>query len=253
MRAAQPLLWAAVAACLLSGCMGGDSMATGGTESRGKSGSLARFQVVGDYLYALSGTDLHVYRVADPAQTTFMNSVEVGWGIETLFPAGATLFVGSQTGMHAYDITDKVNPRRLSQFTHMRSCDPVVVEGGIAYLTLRSGNRCWNGRNELQIIDVGNLYQPKLLRAFPMANPHGLGIDGDLLFLCDGYSGLKVYAVGEDFGITLKQHLDGMESYDVIPAGDKLLIHIGKQGLYQYDYRTLPMRELSRIAIGPEP
>ena len=172
------LLGWGLAAALFSGCMSASSDGGRASSGRGKSGSLARFQVIGDHLFALSGTSLQVYRVSDPAQTAFLNAVDVGWGIETLFPAGSSLYVGSQTGMHVYDIADPVNPRFLSRFEHVRSCDPVVVQDGLAYLTLRSGNRCWNGRNELQIIDVSERAHPVLLRTFPMVNPHGLGVDG---------------------------------------------------------------------------
>lgn len=248
----------AAAALLMTGCMsgsGGESM--GGSSDmnsvRGKSGSMARFQVVGDHLYALSGNSLHVYGIADPAAVSFQNAVDVGFGIETLFARSGYLYVGSQTGMHVYDISDPEVPAKTSEVTHMRSCDPVVVEGNIAYVTLRTGGTtCWNGSNELQIIDVNNPYSPVRLKTYPMANPHGLGIDGDRLFICDGYAGLKVYKVGTDYSISLVERVDGIDAYDVIPATGtgKILILIGKDGLYQYDYAQSPMKELSVIKIG---
>jgi hypothetical protein len=224
-----------------------------GGRNSGKSGSMARFQVVGDQLYALSGPQLQVYGIADPKAISFQNSVEVGPGIETLFARGEYLYVGSQTGMHVYDIAVRAYPTKSSELNHMRSCDPVVVENNTAYLTLRSGgNGCWNSTNELQIINVSNPYSPLKLKAYPMANPHGLGIDGDRLFICDGYAGLKVYKVGQDFSITLIDRVDEVEAYDVIPAtgSGKILILITKEGLYQYDYSQTPMRELSVIKIA---
>jgi hypothetical protein len=86
-----------------------------------------------------------------------------------------------------------------------------------------------------------------------MANPHGVGTDGDKLFLCDGYAGLKVYRVGADRSISLIERVDGIETYDVIPrtgASGKILVLIAKEGLYQYDYGVAPMKELSVIKIG---
>lgn len=255
-RLSIPASALAVAAMLhLAGCAGAESESGTGdvAGTRGKSGSLARFQVVGDHLYALSGNSLHVYGIADPAAVSFQNAVDVGFGIETLFSRGGFLYVGSQTGMHVYDIADRANPRKTSEVAHMRSCDPVVVEGDIAYVTLRSGgNACWNGRNELQIMDVKDPYAPVRLKTYPMANPHGLGVDGDLLFICDGYAGLKVYRVGADYSISLAERVDGIEAYDVIPgAGSgKILILVAKEGLYQYDYGQSPMKELSVIRIG---
>lgn len=219
----------------------------------GQTGSMARFQVVGDQLYALSGPTLQVYGIADPKAIAFQNSVNVGTGIETLFARDGFLYVGSITGMHIYDITRPELPVKSSELMHMRSCDPVVVEGGNAFVTLRSGgNRCWSATNELQIIDVRVPTYPVKLKTYPMANPHGLGIDDSLLFICDGYAGLKVYKVGSDLSIALTDRVDGIETYDVIPAtgSGKILILIAKNGLYQYDYSSFPMKELSVIPIG---
>jgi hypothetical protein len=225
-------------------------------QKNGKTGSLARFQIVGEYLYALSGNSLHVYGIKDPAEITFQNSVDVGFGIETLFAQSGWLYIGSQSGMHIYDIADRINPRKSSEVSHIRSCDPVVVEGTLAYVTLRSGgNSCWGGNNELQIIDVKDPSAPVKLKTFPMANPHGLGIDGDKLFVCDGYAGLKVYKLGEDHSIALVERVDGLETYDVIPGTGtgKVLILIAKDGLYQYNYAVSPMLQLSVIKIGTTP
>lgn len=219
----------------------------------GQSGSMARFQVVGDQLYALSGNALQVYGIADPKAIAFQNSVNIGTGIETLFARDGFLYIGSQTGMFVYDITNPQGPTKSSELTHMRSCDPVVVEGNTAYVTLRSGgSRCWSAANELQIIDVGDPSQPLKLKTYPMANPHGLGIDDSLLFICDGYAGLKVYKVGSGFSLSLMDRVDGLETYDVIPAtgSGHVLILIAKNGLYQYDYDRFPMKELSVIPIG---
>lgn len=231
----------------------GDMSVDAAGSETGRTGSMARFQVVGEHLYALSGTTLQVYGIADPKALVFHNSVTVDQGIETLFARGDFLYVGSQTGMFVYDISNRLMPRRSSEVTHVRACDPVVVEDSIAYVTLRSGgNRCWSTANELQIIDVRNAYQPIKLKTYPMANPHGLGIDGNKLFICDGYAGLKVYQVGIDYSLALIDRVDGIETYDVIPAtgsGQNLML-IAKDGLYQYDYSGIPMRELSKIPIG---
>lgn len=254
---------ALVLASLLAACTSTDSDSESPTVDSGrgvgKSGSMARFRVVGDQLYALSGNALHVYGIADPAAIAFQNSVDVGPGIETLFARGGFLYIGSQTGMFVYDIADRTLPVRAAQISHFRSCDPVVVEGRLAFVTLRSGgSRCWGGNNELQIFDVADPYSPIKLKTYPMANPHGVGVDGDRLFLCDGYAGLKVYRLGTDQSLILTERVDGLETYDVIPdAGAsrakarKLLVLIAKEGLYQYDYGQSPMKQLSRIEIAP--
>ena len=79
-----------------------------------------------------------------------------------------------------------------------------------------------------------------LIASYPMANPHGLGIDGDVLFVCDGNQGLKVYDAADPLNITdhLLAHFPEIQPVDVIPLTD-YLFSIGEQGFYLYDYSDL--------------
>jgi hypothetical protein len=73
-----------------------------------------------------------------------------------------------------------------------------------------------------------------------MTNPHGLGKDGDLLFICDGSAGLKVYDAADPKNITshLIYSYPNIKAYDVIPIGSVLVL-IGDDGLYQYNYSNI--------------
>jgi hypothetical protein len=87
-----------------------------------------------------------------------------------------------------------------------------------------------------------------------MTNPYGLGKDGDLLFVCDGTAGLKVYNASDYMNIT--QHLlysyPSLKAYDVIPLGSVLMM-IGDDGLYQYDYSDPGnIHEISHIEVVGE-
>ena len=84
-------------------------------------------------------------------------------------------------------------PEQESEIEHVESCDPVIVSGEYAYITLRNGSKCQGFINELDIVDISNLNAPVLVKKFDMTNPHGLSKDGDLLFICDGKDGLKVF------------------------------------------------------------
>ena len=85
-----------------------------------------------------------------------------------------------------------------------------------------------------------------------MKNPHGLGKSGDLLFICDGSAGLKVYDASDPkkIGENLIYTYPDINAYDVIPLGN-LLVMIGDDGLYQYDYSDVRnIRLLSRIEVN---
>ncbi|WP_187262663.1 LVIVD repeat-containing protein [Pontibacter beigongshangensis] len=223
-----------------------------GGSGAGKGGSMARFTIAGNHLYTVSLSDLQVFDVSNAAEPQSGQKIRLGWGIETIFPYNDKLFIGSTTGMHIYDNSNPTSPQHLSTYAHVRSCDPVVVEGDLAWVTLRSGNACAGFTNQLDVIDVSNARSPKLLKTYPMQNPHGLGIDRSTLFLCEGQFGLKVFDVKNHLKVNenLLAHFKEHDAYDVIPLGTSLLM-IGKDGLYQYDYSNpSQIKLLSKIPIA---
>ena len=231
-----------------------DKSATPGPTSgsgAGIGGSMARFTISGNHLYTVSLSDLQVFDISNAAAPEEGNKISLGWGIETIFPYNDKLFIGSTTGMHIYDNSNPAAPQHLSTYAHVRSCDPVVVEGDLAWVTLRSGNSCEGFTNQLEVLDVSNARAPQLLKIYPMQNPHGLGISNSTLFLCEGEFGLKVFDAKDHLKLdqNLLAHFKDHNAYDVIPLGSVLLL-IGKDGLYQYDYSNpSQIKLLSKIII----
>jgi len=79
--------------------------AEGGRSSTGTGGSMARFTIVGDYLYTLHMDSIVLVDVTVPEEPRLVEEpVYVGWDIETVFPDGEELYIGSSTGMYIYDI-----------------------------------------------------------------------------------------------------------------------------------------------------
>lgn len=217
----------------------------------GIGGSMATFTIVDHWLYILDNSNLNVFNIANPEVPANINTLFLGWGIETIFPYEDNLFVGSQTGMHILNNTDPQNPVLLSTFSHIYSCDPVVVQGDRAYVTLRSNNTCNGFTNELDVVDISDLANPQLLTTYAMENPHGLGIDGNSLFVCEGEGGLKVFDASDDYKINenLLLRLTTFDAYDVIPFEDILYL-IGEDGLYLFDYSDInDIRMLSQLGF----
>ncbi|TJZ60598.1 hypothetical protein FAZ15_11425 [Sphingobacterium olei] len=208
-----------------------------GNQNYGVGGSMARFTLANEHLYTVNNTSLHLFDVGNPRKPIFVKDIPLGWGIETIFPYKDNLFIGSTTGMHIYNISQPGEPSRLSVYTHFTACDPVVVNDDYAFVTLRSGNICGLTNDVLEVIDIKDLTEPKLLKTFTMQNPHGLGLSGDVLYICEGDYGFKSFNVSDISTIdkNLLEHLKDMKSTDVIP-GPKSLIVVGKDGVCQYDY-----------------
>jgi hypothetical protein len=139
----------------------------------------------------------------------------------------------------------------MTFFTHARSCDPVVVDDTLAYVTLRSGSRCGGIQNLLDVVNIKDVYKPTTVASYFMTDPHGLGKSGDLLFICDGYAGLKVYDASDPKQILghLIYTYSNINAYDVIPIG-KVLVLIGDDGLFQYNYSDVKnITLLSTISV----
>ena len=221
------------------------------SKSYGTGGSMARFTLMDGHLFAVDESTMRVFDVQNAADPKFIKPINLGWGIETIFPFQNKLFIGSNRGMHIYDASTPHSPTRMAVYEHVVACDPVVVNEEHAFVTLRSGNLCVNGVNELQVIDIKNPYDPKLKKAYPMLNPHGLGLAGDFLFVTEGKHGLKSFNMKDVMAIDKNQleFLQNMKSVDLIP-GPKSLIVIGPDGVCQYDYSTpSKLRKLSCIQV----
>lgn len=217
----------------------------------GIGGSMARFTLVNDYLYLVTTEQLFAYSLATLENPIKRSEQYVGWEIETIFPMQDKLFIGSSTGMFVYDLSSPDLPEYESNFAHANACDPVVVEGDYAYVTLRGGTTCGGFSNQLDVVNVSNVNQPFLEATYPMTGPYGLGIRNSILFICDGEAGLKVYDASDVNAIDDNQlaHFPDINAYDVIPLNDVLLL-IGEDGFYQYDYSDVTdIKLLSSIPI----
>jgi hypothetical protein len=138
--------------------------------------------------------------------------------------------------MSIYNVSKPGSPELLSTYTHITSCDPVVVQGNFAYVTLRQGTGCQWGRNELQVLDVGNEFNPFLAaRYLELYNPHGLAIRNNTLYVCDGSDGLELVDVSDKENPTRITEYEGFFAYDAIALDDELIV-TGKDGIYQFAY-----------------
>ncbi|MCL2727448.1 MAG: hypothetical protein FWD56_03605 [Bacteroidales bacterium] len=229
---------------------------SGDSGSDGKGGSMARFAIKGDMLYTVSTTTLKLFSIEDAANPKYYpeRDIPVGFDIETIFPMDSLLFMGARTGMYVYDITEPRFPLFLSAVSHLRSCDPVVAQGGYAYVTLNTFQSSCGSRpnNVLNIYDITIPTDPILEKTVVMNGPQGLGIDGDKLFVCD--RGLKVFDISDPLNLRQIDDLAEIDevdirgAYDVIPV-DGLLILVAQEGLFQFDYSGDKLKFVSKIEI----
>lgn len=215
----------------------------------GKAGSTARFGLKDNTLYTVADFGVQVFSVQNGAEPVKRNNFRVNVNVETIFPYDHYIFIGSDVGMLIYDISNPELPVALGTFAHLRACDPVVVNGKTAYVTLRSGGSCAGIANELDVLNVEDVKNPALLKIYPMSSPYGLGIDGNKLFVCEGGNGIHFMDASDPLNIITRKTLTNITAYDVIPNNNILLV-TASDGLYQYDYTHLSEPALlSKIGI----
>ncbi len=225
---------------------------TSGAGQTSVSGSITLFTILNNHLYVVEeGNFLHPFDISNPTSPVKHTAVSLWGDVETLFPYENYLFMGTPSGIQIFGTSNPNNPDYISALSHARGCDPVVVKDDYAYVTVRSGGPCGGDVNQLDVIDVSTISNPILVKSYSMKNPHGLGIDGNLLFICDGDAGLKVFDATNPLtvGDHLMHQFNSIQATDIIPLNSIAMV-IGDDGIYQYDYSNpSEMILLSKISF----
>ncbi|WP_179007785.1 hypothetical protein [Winogradskyella forsetii] len=207
----------------------------------GQGGSLARFALYSDYLYVVDDTNLNVFSIVNREQPVQVNTVSIGFNIETLFNYENYLYIGSRNGMFIYNIDNAEEPAYVSDVQHFTACDPVVANDTHAFVTLHTNIGCGTNINVLEIYDITEVTNPVLVSSRNLTRPIGIGLYNDYLFVCDNE--VKVFDVSDPTDSQLVTSID-VNSFDVI-INNGILVLIGQNGLYQY---TLDADDITNIS-----
>jgi hypothetical protein len=202
--------------------------------STGKGGSLAKFTIVDNYLYTVDAHFLYTYDIANPANPVKTNQSAINFDIETIYPFNNRLFIGTRTGLYIYSIDTPAIPSKIAEARHARSCDPVVANDSIAFVTLKGNSFCGPAISGLYVHNIKNIFQPVLIKTVAISSPEGLGLQGDVLYICCNSDGLKVFNVSNPSNPVEKATLTGKYFRDVIPYNNLLICYVG-DGITLYD------------------
>ncbi|WP_282030879.1 hypothetical protein [Winogradskyella eximia] len=203
----------------------------------GTGGSYAKFQIYNNALYTLDDYKLNTFNITDYNSISKVSETWLGgWfggELETTFILKEYMFIGATNGMHIVGLQDEFNPIYTSSFTHSTGCDPVVVEGNTAYITVRGGNTCGAIEDQVNIIDVTDINTPIEYSTYFLSSPYGLGIKNHILYVCND-SGINVFDAQNPNEIVLQNTIE-TTSKDVIPLSSHL-IAVGENVIHQYNY-----------------
>ncbi|MFP9114851.1 hypothetical protein ACLI1A_13025 [Flavobacterium sp. RHBU_3] len=214
-----------------------------GTDGQG--GSTAIFALKGDYLYTVDHRNLNVFSLLSATGPVQVNTVQIAFDIETLFADGDMLYVGSQSGMYMYSITNPEDPEMLAAVSHFTACDPVVANGTHAYVTLHTNTWCGNNNNALMVYDITDVNSPLLVHQRGLVSPKGLGLYGNYLLVCDDV--IKIFDITNAEEPVLATTIN-KQCNDIIIRGDELYA-VGDYGVYNY---TLNSASISQYALNSE-
>ncbi|MBN2520844.1 MAG: hypothetical protein JXB17_10095 [Bacteroidales bacterium] len=221
-------------ALLATGCNSKESMGYDSLDV-GQSGSMARFAIYKNHLFTVDRQSLRVFDISNQEKPVFKIKKLIGFDIETIFSKDDLLFIGAETAMYVYRVSNPENPIQLTCYSHIYSCDPVVVNDNYAFVTLSTSSTCGRWENQLHILDISEITDIKEITIYDMVNPKGLGLKNNVLYLCNG-GYLEVYDITNLNNIILLQSIEN-SAFDVIPL-EKSLLALSETGFYQYSYDT---------------
>ncbi len=225
-------------------CSQDSSDASSNTDGQG--GSLATFLLKGNYLYTVDNYNLNVFNIQEETNPIKVNTISIGFNIETLFGFDDYLFIGSRNGMFIYDVKNPELPKRMSASEHFRSCDPVVANNDYAYVTLHSTAVCGGSINELQTYDIKNIEAPILLNTRGLDRPKGLSLYYNYLIVCDA-SDVKIFDVTNPVNSIFIKSIPVALGIDVIIRENHLFI-ISENGLFQYQLNKDDIESFDKLS-----
>lgn len=202
--------------------------------STGKGGSLAKLTIVGNYLYSVDNHFLYTYDISNPVNPVKTSVSAINFDIETIYPFNNRLFIGTRTGLYIYSIDTPSIPSKIAEARHARSCDPVVANDSVAFVTLKGNSFCGPATSGLYVHNIKNIFQPVLIKTVAINSPEGLGLQGDVLYICCNDGGLKVFNVSNPSNPVEKTTIKGENFKDVIPYNDLLICYV-TNGITLYD------------------
>lgn len=200
-------------------------------------GTVNRIAHSNNHVYVISNQFMTVFEDNDDFQ--LIGSNYAGWQMETIYPQGNNLFVGTRGSMEIFSITNPKDPILENSFSHANACDPVLPNGNVAYVTLRANEEddCPGTTNSLLAVDITNTRNTFLLEEIDMISPFGMTIIGNTLYVGEGANGLKTFSISDSNGLLDLLKFDSdVQAYDVIahPTKADIILIASPSGFGQY-------------------
>jgi hypothetical protein len=231
-------------------CINSTDLGARSSSSPSTGSSYATFAVIDDFLYYLDYTSIVTLDITEPENPKELSRTRIGWTVETIYPTNDFLFIGGTRGMYVFDRNDPAKPKEIGRVEHFRACDPVVVSGPVAYVTLRGGNACGESRDVLLCVSVEDPSHPLIISEKELETPYGLVARDPFLYVSSGKGGFKLLDVANPEEPEVVDEWTDWPTKDFIWSGDILFV-LGFENLLIFDVST-PSNPALLATIEPE-
>ena len=152
--------------------------------------------------------------------------------------------------MYVFDRTDPGHPVQIARLQHARACDPVVVSGSTAYVTLRGSSACGNSPDELLCVSIKDPAHPKVVGEKLLTTPHGLAVQNRRIYVSHGTGGYSLLNVSDPVSPAIEKTWSTEATRDFIWSGHTLFV-LNERNVSIYDVSDpLDPKLLSRVQTG---
>lgn len=233
-----------ISGCGSEGGSNNAAAASGGTSTAGSTATMSTYQ---NALYTLINNKVIIVDLEGEVEPRSITDYDA----ETVYVYQHYLYLAGRNGVTIYDISNPVFPVLTSEYPHARACDPVIVNDGVGYITLRNRGGCPGDINRLEVVDFSDPAFPEKITEFAMDSPYGLTKTPDYLAVCQPSYGLTLLDVESLGSIQEITRYPQYNCFDLLYK-DNVLVVTAADGIYQLDAKDEFLVELSRIPVGAD-
>jgi hypothetical protein len=217
------------------------------TGNNGKSkGTINRICIIKNHIYLVGNDKMHIF--SNNHDVYKVKDINIQNNTETIYTDKDRLYLGSQTQLTIYNLSNPASPRKVGDVEHQESCDPVLAVGDYAYSTLRSvtNEGCAPSENILMVVEIKKSGRAKEVQTIGMKSPYGLALINDYLFVGEGQNGLTIFNAKNRDNLKEAKKLNEIVAFDIMqhPSKSDIIITTHQNGLREYkiDWNTLSLK-----------
>lgn len=198
------------------------------------------FDIQDDKLYLANTRSIRSFELTDPLAPALTGAAFTENGVFQVETApGYSAVIGNFTSL-VFPLNANGVPETPFETQLFDGCLPVVSYSGYFFSLENISAGCRNPSfaqgSMVRIIPISNQFpEQALIKTVSLADPRDVAIEGDLLFIADGLSGLKVFSIADLDHIQLLSHHSDLIATRV-QVGENRLTVVSDTRLLVFDY-----------------